>query len=266
MDPNYMRAVMQGEISSKKELSKKKDEIQKSKLDIELDKKIDDFVDTYQFEDDPSHRSMQNLNDRRERLKLEIKTVIELPELSQQIDKALGLLFSEGSRYLSKETCEKLMSDLSDVNESFEEIGIQEASNSNLEGLTPDSMRAITEIALAKFEETRYEDCLALFSFLSMLNPGDSEYWFRMGIAAQKNNNIDLALRAYAATLELDPHNIGARLFSAECFALKNLLDEAKIALASAKDIAKSGKIDQMWLNLIIAVESLVNSKKMEHS
>jgi hypothetical protein len=232
----------------------------KDKLKEDIEQEIDAFVNAYEFEPDP----FQDLKSKRARLKLQIQKTLEMQELSTQLEKAFEILFSEGSKYLENEANEKLLSDLSNSAEKLKDIGVQEAGNSDLQSLikiSDTSIISISEVAFAKFEEKRYADALALFSFLSILDPGSSEFWFRLGIAAQKNGNVGLASRAYAATLAIDPNNFGARLFAAECLAELNRFEEAKAEVAAAKDIVKNIDVEQMWLDLISAIESVMNKE-----
>lgn len=259
VDP-YLDALMHGELPNKKK-SSKEDQAPKSKLEIEQDKEIDSFVNAFEFEEDPEHKGALDPKLKREKLKISIKEAMKMPELSHQMDTAIGLLFSEGSKYLSPEAHQKLVFDLTNASDQLEDIGLQETSSSNLQTLSKisnESVEGIQEIALAKYKEDRYADSISLFSLLSVLNPGYSEYWFRLGIAAQKDGQYDLASRAYAATQSLDPSNIGAKLFASECFVQRGLYDDAKAELTAAEAMAKESKVDKMWLDLISAIHDML--------
>lgn len=264
MDP-YLDAIMHGEHPHKKKSSKAEEEIPKSKLEMEQEREIDDFCNSFEFEEDPQHKSALDPKLKREKLKISIKEAMKMPELSHQMDTAIGLLFTEGARYLSSEASKKLVFDLTNASDQLEEIGFQEASNANLQTLSKmsdESIKCIQDIALAKFKEGRFHESVALFSLLSVLNPGYSEYWFRLGIAAQKDGEYDLASRAYAATQSLDPNNIGAKLFAAECFLQRGLASDAKTELSEAEGMAKENKPDKMWLDLMIAIQDMLKEKK----
>jgi tetratricopeptide (TPR) repeat protein len=263
MDP-YLDALMHGEHPHKKK-SSKEEQAPKSKIEIEQDKEIDSFVNAFEFEEDPERKSALDPKLKREKLKISIKEAMKMPELSHQMDTAIGLLFSEGSRYLSPEVHQKLVSDLTIASDELEDIGLEEAANSNLQTLSKmseESVKGIQEIALAKFKEERYADSVSLFSLLSILNPGYSEYWFRLGIAAQKDGEFDLASRAYSATQSLDPDNIGAKLFAAECFIQRGLLHDAQAELAAAEAINKESKADKMWVDMISAIHEMLKEKQ----
>ncbi len=263
MDHNYLDALMHGELLPNKK-SANANSIRKTKLENDLEKEIDAYVDDFKFEENSDQKTLLDPKAKRERMRREIKEAIKLPELSEQIEKAIGLLTSEGSQKLSQEANQKLISELSAASSHLSNLGLQEAGNQTLQSLTKisdESMNSVAEIAMGKFEEALYGDSQALFSFLSILNPGYSEYWLRLGITAQKSGNSDLASRAYAATLALEPDNLGARLFGAECFIQRGLQDEAKVEVAAAKNIIENTETDKMWKDLLADLESSLKSK-----
>jgi tetratricopeptide (TPR) repeat protein len=154
-----------------------------------------------------------------------------------------------------------LQADLAEAATSLANVRVEEAANTNLQTLahiSDESIQSIVRIALAKFSEERHNDCLALFSLLTLLIPANSEYWFRFGIMAQKCENYELASHAYAATLELDPNNIGARLFAAQCFIKRKIIDEAKAEIAAAKKLSEKDGVDQMWRDLLPTIEEML--------
>lgn len=188
----------------------------------------------------------------------------KINDLALQIKTALKVVFSEGSRYLSEKENDKLISELSKVKKNLDKIGIKDITETMLQPLakiSDESIYSIYQIAQAKFLEEENVECLALFSFLCHLNPDNAENWFRLGVAAQQNENFEMASRAYAAALMIDPKHVGAKIFSAECFAERNLYPEAKKELAAAKKLIKDVKTDQMWVDLLPVVEVTVNQK-----
>jgi tetratricopeptide (TPR) repeat protein len=259
MDP-FLSAMMHGEHPSKKPPTEGR---AKTKLETEIESEIDAYVDGMELDEDPSH-ALLSARARRESIKRDIKEEVKMPELAQFIDVAMEILHSEGPHFLSQESNQALLSELSASNENLGDIGIKEASSEKLQALaklSDESMKSIYEIAVLKFKEGLFPDSLALFSLLGTLDPGQPEYWFRLGIAAQKCEKLEMASRAYAATSKLDPENIGARLFAAECLINRGLRDEAKAEIAEAKKLMKNGNVDQIWLDFLPAVESMAKVK-----
>lgn len=271
MDHLYMEAMMRGEFARKKNMVLKNKEErgkeerspeERSQFEIVLDKEIDNYVDAMEIEEDPSHQDLLSPTLRREKIKTELKTAIRMEDLSQLIESAVKLLLAEGANDLSQETYKLLISDFSDAYTRISKINLEQASDLNISALahlSNESLEAIAVIAIDKFSKELYYDSLSLFSLLAIINPGHAEYWFRMAIAAQKFGNLELATRAYATTIELDSKHIGARLFAAECYAMRNLKDEANAEFAEAKKIAANNKTEKIWLDVLSAVQSFIN-------
>ncbi|MBA2369025.1 MAG: tetratricopeptide repeat protein [Candidatus Protochlamydia sp.] len=256
MDPAYLNALMHGEISLKKKASP-----EESKLEVEMAKEIDNFAESYSIEENPNHPSLLSEKAKRDRMKMELKEKMSATQSSLTIDNAMDLLFSESHRYLSREDSEQLLQELSESIDFLNDIGIENFAEANLQELaniSDSTIVAIAGIAATKFAEGSYEDSLSLYSLLCIFNPAITEFWFRMGILTKKMGKIELALRAFAAVLELDPNHIGARLFAAECYLLQKQLEEAKFELAAAKEIVATTEVEQMWLDYILVIDDLI--------
>ena len=255
MDHHHLEAMMRGESSDKK---KTPPAATKSKVDIELEKEIEAYVDGLELPIDPQGRSLETPQAKKEKMKLELKEAAKLPELSQNLDTAMEILIAEGANYLSTEANQALLSDFSNAATLLADMTLADTTDLSLQELSKfgdESMTSITTVAIAKYAEGKYADSQALFALLAILNPGYDEYWLRLGLAAQKNANFDLASRAYAAAVELNPDLIEARLFAAECLFAGKEFDKAKHEIAEAKKIAERTKVDQQWLDLLPIIE-----------
>jgi tetratricopeptide (TPR) repeat protein len=261
MDRDELHARMHGNFASKKEPSKKN--VEKDRFEIAFEKEIDSYVDAMELEDDPDRKEFLSPKLRREKIKTELKAAAKMEELSKLLETAVTLLISEGADYLPAETYQQLTTDLSNAYTQIENINLDNPTEIDIPSavqLSNESLLAIATIATKKFSQESYFDCLSLFSLLSVLHPEHPEYWFRLGIAAQKIGNLELASRAYAATSELDAKHIGARLFAAECYLQRDLKNEAKAEFEAAKEIARDNEIEKMWLDLLPQIESMIKS------
>lgn len=228
-------------------------------LDEKLEKEIDAYIDSLEIEENPN--DLLGPKAKREKIRHEIKESVRPAELSHLLESAMEILISEGDRYLSLHENEKLLLDFTNATQYFTAIQPTDSQDKPLQEIiqiSNDSMQSIVSIALAKYNETHYADSLALFSLLSILNPANQEYWFRLGIAAQECESYPLAIRAYNAALQLDSQMIGPRLFSAECLIALKHFDEAKQQINTAKKIAKETKVDHMWLEMIPSIERMI--------
>ena len=256
MDHHHLEAMMRGEFNSKKKTPPTE---AKTKVDLELENEIDAYVDGLELPIDPNGRSLDTPQAKKEKMKLELKEAVKLPELSQNLDTAMEILISEGANYLSPEANQQLLADFSNAATLLADMTLADTANVSLQELSKfgdESMTSITTVAIAKYAEGKYLDCQAIFALLAILNPGYDEYWLRLGLAAQKNINFDLASRAYLAASGLNPDLIEARLFAAECFLACKEFDKAKHEISEAKKIADSIKVDQQWLDLLPIIEN----------
>jgi tetratricopeptide (TPR) repeat protein len=259
MDPAYLHALMHGEISFKKKpANMDEDASPKNKLEKDLEKEIDTFVNGLEFDEDPSRPSFQSPKLKRQKIKLELNEASKMPDLFDPVNTAIEVIFSEGTKYLSQAEYDTLVVELAVSTEYLANIGTGEAEKDiqTAAQISNVSIKALEKIAVAKFEEERYPESLGLLCLLSVLVSGNAEYWFRLGIAAQRCENLELASKAYGVASDLNRDNIGARLFAAQCFIDRSLLDEAKKQISEAKDLVKKGPVDQVWLDFLRALEN----------
>ncbi|MBA3237070.1 MAG: tetratricopeptide repeat protein [Parachlamydiaceae bacterium] len=254
MDPQYLQAMMHGEIFQKK------NEVT-DPLGLAIDKQIDSEVDAMELEEDPTHKNMLSPKLRRKKIKMELKDAVRMDELSQLLESAVKLLMSEGPSYLSEKAYRLLVSEFSTIQHKIKNINLEQLNNVNMSSvveISDESLNAIADVAAEKYSKELYLDCLSLYTLLSVLNSEQSEYWFRLAIAAQKFGNLDLATRAYTTAATLDPKHIGARLFAAECYIQRNLLTEAKAEFNAAEEIVRNNEIEKKWLDLLPLIKSLI--------
>jgi cytochrome c-type biogenesis protein CcmH/NrfG len=93
------------------------------------------------------------------------------------------------------------------------------------------------------------------------LNPGNSFLWYRLGLEVDFDKNLDLATKAFAAAVSLDPNNFRARRWFAECLIKQGLLAKATVELEIAEVIAKENKVDQIELDKISEIRAELLSK-----
>lgn len=261
MDPLYLQAMMHGEHVTKRSTPLKNLQ-EKDRFEIALEKQIDDYVDAMEFEEDPNHKNLLSPTQRREKVKMEMKTAAKMQELLNHLNAAIKLILSKESTNLPSEMSDKLIADFTAALAKIKNTNPNEpdANLYTIIEISKESLEAIAVVAINKFSQGLYSDCLSLFTLLSVLIPGYAEYWFRLGIAAHKLNNIELAQKAYETASQLDSKLIGAKLFNAECYLQRHLAPEAEAELTAAKEIVGQYKndIDKIWLDLLPKIENLV--------
>lgn len=224
----------------------------------EIDNKTDSTADKF-----------TPVNIRRAKLKNDMLQEATFPELEKYLELANDTLINNAKRYLQPEEYVAFSVNFAQVAERLETIDItvqMEQSFCDLLHVTPATMEALLSIGTATFDEGQYDNALSLFVLLTVLDPEQSDYWFRLGIAAQYKQDLELALKAYAITLFLDPDALGARLFACRCYLQMNALNEAANELAEAKKIVDSGteKFETNWLDLLSNLEKMLQFDEAE--
>lgn len=193
---------------------------------------------------------------KRARLKEELVDGVQMPELTEQLERAVQIIQNEGVKILSFDQYAHLIEAFSEARIRLEQLDLSKSSLKNNWGTLlqlndGDTIASLYKMGLVKYEQEQFFDSLALFSLLTALNPEESENWYRMGIAAHNCDKLDLALNAYHTAWELNPDLIGARLFAAQCHvklhenqAAKELCDEVQVLMAKKEP-------DALWSALL---------------
>lgn len=256
-DP-YLMAMMRGEFATNKSKSMPK----KDKFDLSLEKQVNDYLDTIDFEAECQENKLVSPQMRRAQMKEELLSSMKSNELTQQIQTAISVLLSDGKQCLEEIEYRQMLEELSQIGDKVNAINLDSPPEENFQTLfniSNSTMGGIFKVAAFKFASGEFDSCLSIFMLLSTLNPGNAEYWFRLGMAAQQSKNLDLALRAYRVAAELDPQLIGAELLTADCFLRQGKREEAQGAYKAAKKIEKSSQIDPDWKELLDAIGKSLN-------
>lgn len=255
-DP-YLDALMHGEIiPSKKVAAIPKQE--KSKFDLSIENHINKYIDSLNLEIEYGRNPLTSPAMKRAQLREELKAALKMPEFEKFLSEAFNALLTNHHHYLQPEICNQMGQEFHGIEEEIEKIDFNEPPDENYQTLFKISdavMDGILTIAKAKYNEQEYALSLAIFTLLTSLNAGNYDYWYRLGITAQKCENYPLALKAYDIALEMSPDLIGALLFSCECHIRLDQKDAAKQRFIKAKEIASNQELDEMWKSLMSKVE-----------
>jgi len=255
-DP-YLEAMMLGLVKFK--------EVKKDKFEEAIENDIIAYVDSLTFEEE-SGPQLLSLKMKKAKLVEELKESIKMPELENFFDTAFMFINSDGLRYLDSSKYETLSSEFSHASEILDQLDPTKEIPIKLQGMleiSDEMMNAIYEIAKGAYKEEKNQESLSLFVYLSVLDQTNLEYWYRVGIGAQKCGNIDLALKAYSVCIEIDSELVGARLFSAECHLINGDLESAEKEMTKAKNIIENSEVDSIWVDLLAAMEN-ANDKKLK--
>lgn len=246
----YLQAMLSGAIVNRK----------KDKYDEVISKEIKLYVDSLPMEEETAGSQLVSPKMKRNRLIEVLTEEVKMTELAEHIEKSLSFIRSEGAHYLERLAYERLLFSFQKSRKLLDQWDLKQELTKDYQemmGLSNEEMGSVYQIANGAYKEERYEASLSLFVFLAALQPSNPDYWFRMGIAAEKNNLMDQALKAYEITNSLVPEFIGARLLAAQVYFLKDLSKEAKEQVDEAKKIKEKEEIEPVWLDLLATLETL---------
>jgi tetratricopeptide (TPR) repeat protein len=232
-DP-YLQALMTGQLK-----------IVKDKFAVALEEKIDRYLDTLDFSGEDDKLRLPAM--KRSRLRAQLLDTAKQNDPYEHVNDALGILKSEGIKYLQEDVLSNLFKEISAIGDSMAGINVENLSDEEFSLLctvSGGSLNALSEMAIAKFDEQDYSQCLSLSILLTSLDDNNADYWMRAGIAAQELQKFPMALYGYTRALDLDEGLIRARLFAAECCLASGLIAEAHNHCLEAENFARTNDLD----------------------
>ena len=117
--------------------------------------------------------------------------------------------------------------DMADIAVNFMTSGLTVAQ---IKGMTPEQQDAIYGVAHNLYTAGKYKDALSIFKFLTFFNHLSAKFWFGLAACQQMLKRYEEAIASYSYVLMLDPVDSRSYLFMADC----NLaLDEKYSAIAA---------------------------------
>lgn len=212
-----------------------------------FDRAYEDFLDEHvnALETTPEKKSLL-----KESLKLSLSH-------DKDIISTIRFLLLHGGEYLDEEKFQEMNVQFQQMRSDLEKMDVKGDIPDNLQiffQLSDSFLDSIFKIGQTKFKEGDYEQSQACFALLNLFSPQNYDYHYRAGIAAQKTEQYDLALKSYAEVLLLNPEHIGAKLFSAECYFALDQPEKAKDQIEEAKNIEGA----EGWTDLITSLEIMI--------
>lgn len=240
----YLQAMMTGQLN-------KKDQFEES-----IEQEVDQYITSLSIEHEPNLLMTPSM--RKAKIKAELKEELKMVELAELNSNAFLLLRTDSLPFLARVLHEEMLKEFDQAEQHMEKLDLSGEVPPILQsllGFSDETMGAILAVAIGMYQAERYRDCLSLFTLLTTLVQDNFEYWFRLGIAAQKCEDLDLALKAYAIAICLNPDLMEARLFSAECYLAQGNRDDAAEEIQAAKATCENNDIDSVWLDLLASLE-----------
>lgn len=226
-----------------------------------LSEAISENVDRLLLNEIPKNNDLLPPKARHAMLVREMQSNVNFIELGDIIASAINHLILDGNRYLSREEYEDLLKSLDLLADNLDELdlqGISEETALKVFAIPEETQGQILKISIAKFNEGLIQESFALLTFLTLLSPNEPDYWIRLGLVAQRIKKYDLASKAFSAAAELAPDFIGSHIFAADCYRLRDMPDQARDELTTAKAIYEKTDIHSEWHEQMASIESLL--------
>ncbi len=262
-DP-YLFDIMHGTNLAQKKSKPESEPIKKNRFEVDLEDKISQRVDVLMKEEDPYTNKLLSPDIRREKIKNEIYEELDLSEFSDTIGTAIAILEEQGLQYLNEEEHSIVLEDIENIRNKLDSLDLNITDQEIIKSIfkvSPTSLSLITRIAIAKFSEDQLPNSLSIFSLLTLLDSDNPDYWYRVGIVAQKCERYDLALRTFDVVKQLIPEFMGSRIFMTQCYLQVNLNHKAVEEMAEIKKLLKTTNIEQEWEERIADLENLFSFK-----
>ena len=255
MSDPYLMAMMRGEFSGQKT----KATVPKDKFDMAAEKYLEQYVETLDLEIDDGRNQLDTLEVKKARMCLQIMSELRFKELDSLVIKGLKYVVAEGAQFLDQGLYGAMLDQFTEMGEHLEDLDFDKPENFNdWSNLTQDVLDGIVRIGIAAYGRGQYALCLSMFALLASVKSDNADYWLRLGIAAQKNEDYELALKAYTFAIKINPVLIEARLFSAECYLKKSLVQNAKEELVEAKELSKIVQLDETLSAFLSVMEEII--------
>lgn len=229
----YLEAMLKGEGPKKPE---------KGRFEIALDKSIKEYLDTLSFgEEEPGQ--LISPQAKRKKYEEELKEALTHSDLNAYLLTALQVIKGEGRQYWDSQAYSAIIEEFANAEKILASLNLEEPPEEDLGKilhLSNETIHHIFDLAVAKYNEERYPDSVALFVLLTVLQPKGFDLWYRTGIAAQSSENYTLAINSYATAASFNPDLIEAHLFSVECYLKQGMTAEAKVAYEKAENLHKT--------------------------
>ncbi len=217
-----------------------------------IEKIAEDIVNS-EVSDFYNPNSMFNMQQQKEKCKLEVQSALEMKNTTDRIKKAIEFVCS--SEIFSPEEKKRIKSDIEQMASVISEIE-DESILQDCYNISDFDMALWYRAALDCYKKHSYEESVNIFTLLIMLNSSVESYWLGLGGAEQMLRHYQLAICAYETALQITPHNGLTHLLIAQCFLLLNDKNNAQVQWKAAKEsIAENGS-QPYWNELMEDLES----------
>ncbi len=256
----YLQAMMHGDHVSKNRPTATTSP--KDKFDLAAEKYIKEYIDSLNLEIEYAQNAFVTPAMKKAEVRAAFLEKLKATEEDIFLLEAFNFIKLNESQYFDDESHKEILEEFKKLEELIEKMNPTDHFPEEIHSFFNFDVNIgdkISLIAIQLFQEENYRMSVSLFILLTTFLPENYEFLFRLGIAAQKCELYDLALKAYSEALKIDEELIGAKLFLVECYLEKNLIEEAKLQLIEAKQLVlkSESEVDEMWINFIKELENI---------
>ncbi|MBA3602985.1 MAG: hypothetical protein H0W50_04950 [Parachlamydiaceae bacterium] len=235
--------------------------VQKDRFDLALDEAIKEQVNSVIAKEGLFENKLLTVSLRSSKLEHEIRETASFTDVRNNVSLAVKILQEEGLQYFERVEYDALFESLNEINQHIDALNLKELNDEALQAaltISTSSGRYILKVGIDKYEQGLIEESLAIFFFLTIVNPIEPDYWFRLGLVAKKCENYSLALNSFATSSELAPEFIGAHIYTAYCHLKMHSKENVLAKLTEAKKIQETTQVEEKWRQHIGDIENLL--------
>ncbi len=116
--------------------------------------------------------------------------------------------------------------------------------------------KALYKSAVAKVKQARYASAIEDLKKALKQNGKNADFWSLYGFAARKAGSYELAEKAYARALQINPDHLGALEYSGELYIETKRIEEARKSLKRLTLLCPQGCRERTLLEQALAGEA----------
>ena len=122
--------------------------------------------------------------------------------------------------------------------------------------------KALYKSALEKVKQARYASAIEDLKKALKVNGKNADFWSLYGFAARKAGSYEIAEKAYARALEIDPNHLGALEYSGELYVETKRTEEARKNLEQLERLCPQGCRERTLLEQVLEGQALDDTHK----
>lgn len=188
-----------------------------------------------------------------------------MKELGDAIYTACDVIKEVGPQVLHPKDFQALQEnwdEASDLMQNTEISNDETRTYAQILGLKDSSLESIVLIGEHEYREKKYENALAIFFFLSLLDPTVAEFSAKMGVVLSELERHEEAIEAFNKCLEIDTTNIQVRMLRLLSLVEEGRKDLVKEELAVLKHQAATAENSAKWKEYLETLENHVTQEE----